>query len=177
MTDDNNMFDKIIEFGLGMTMARQFPQMMDIALPHQNQSNSTPPEIKSDVSNVFIANNGQQAGPFSEAEIKKLIGNGIIAQETLIWMPGMAQWTPANQVPTINKLFLLTSKLAETPVPKVPSTMPIPEEVNNIREDVVSAISRLGYSNANVRKIIDEVLATNPGISIEEAIKEVLKKF
>ncbi|MCQ2285993.1 MAG: GYF domain-containing protein [Bacteroidales bacterium] len=177
MTDDNSMFDKIVEFGLGMTMARQFPQMMDMALPHQNQSNNTPPAIKSDVSNVYIANNGQQAGPFSEAEIKKLIGNGIIAQETLIWMPGMAQWTPANQVPTINKLFLLSSKLTEPSVPKAPSIMPVPEVENTIREDVVSAISRLGYSNANVRKIIDEVLATNPGISTEEALKEVLKKF
>lgn len=177
MTDDNSMFDKIVEFGMGMTMARQFPQMMDMAMPRPNQSGTVPPEIKSDVSNVYIANNGQQAGPFSEVEIKQLIGNGIIVQDTLIWMPGMAQWAPANQVPTINKLFLLSSKLTEPSVPKAPSTTPVAEEGNSIRDEVVAAISRLGYSNANVRKIIDEVLTSNPGISTEEAIKEVLKKF
>jgi hypothetical protein len=179
---DNSMFDKIVEFGMGMTVARQIPQMMDVAMSQVNQPTAnTPPEIKADVANVFIANNNQQAGPFSDAEIKQLISNGVLTQNTLVWMPKMPQWMPASQVPAINKLFLLASMATTPSVPAAPQTTtpPIPQEpiISSIREEVVAAIAQLGYSNANARKIIDDVLASNPGISTSDAIKEVLKKF
>ena len=165
---DDSMFDKIVEFGMGMTMARQIPQMMDMAIP---QTGNTPPTIKTDVSNVYIANNGQQAGPFSEAEVKQLMANGVIGQTTMVWMPKMPQWKPANQVPAINKLFLLSSGSQST------SSVPPAPVANPIRDEVVAAVAQLGYNNANARKIIDEVLRSNPGISAGDAIKEVLKKM
>lgn len=178
MSDNNSMFDKIVEFGMGMTVARQIPQMMDAAMSQANPQSvtNTPPEIKTDVANVYIANNNQQAGPFSEVEVKQLISNGVLTPNTLVWMPKMPQWMFANQVPALNKLFLLASVTTPSATTKaVPVVQPIAE--NPIRNEVVAAIAQLGYSNANVRKIIDDVLATNPNMSVEDAIKEVLKKI
>ena len=82
----------------------------------------------------------------------------------------------ANQVPAINKLFLLASV---APQLQSTNTAPITQIVTEspIRNQVVAAIAQLGYSNVNIRKIIDEVLATNSNISVEDAIKEVLKKI
>ena len=178
MADDNSMFDKIVEFGMGMTVARQIPQMMDVAMSQVNQQPmaNTPPEIKTDVANVYIANNNQQAGPFSEIEVKQLISNGVLTPNTLVWMPKMPQWMLANQVPAINKLFLLASV---APQLQTTNTAPITQTVTEspIRNQVVAAIAQLGYSNVNIRKIIDEVLATSSNISVEDAIKEVLKKI
>ena len=42
----------------------------------------------------IIANNGQQAGPFSQAQL----GQKAISPETLVWKQGMADWTPAWKV-------------------------------------------------------------------------------
>lgn len=172
---DETMFDKIVEFGMGMTMARQIPQMMDMAMPHPQNVGNTPPEIKTDVSNVYIANNGQQAGPFTESEVKQLINNGVISQTTLIWMPKMPQWALANQVPAINKLFLLSSMSAKSSqsAPKEP----VAQDAIPNRSEVISAVSQLGYNNANARRIVDEVLSQHPGISSGDAVKEVLKKL
>lgn len=178
MSDNNSMFEKIVEFGMGMTVARQIPQMMDAAMSQANPQSvtNTPPEIKTDVANVYIANNNQQAGPFSEVEVKQLISNGVLTPSTLVWMPKMPQWMLANQVPALNKLFLLASVATPSAATKAaPIVQPIAE--NPIRNEVVAAIAQLGYSNANVRKITDDVLATNPNMSVEDAIKEVLKKI
>lgn len=169
---DETMFDKIVEFGMGMTMARQIPQMMDMAMPSQSPKSTTPPEIKTDVANVYIANNGQQAGPFSESEIKQLMANGVLTPNTLVWMPDMPQWTMASLVPAINKLFLLSSMNSSAQSHPV---MQSPSAENPIKNEVIAAISRLGYANA--RKLVDDVLTMNPGISSSEAVKEVLKRL
>lgn len=175
---DNSMFDKVVEFGMGMTMVRQMPQMMDMAMPQQKQNNPTPPAIRSDIENVYIANNGQQAGPFSEPEIKQLMNNGVLTPETMVWLPNMSQWMPACQVPAINKLFLLMSM----PQKKSPSSVQIPippssPVENPIRSEVIAAISQLGYSSAKVRNVIDETILQNPGLSTEDIIKNVLKRL
>ena len=44
--------------------------------------------------NWFYALNGQQAGPVDDAELDRLVQNGTIAQSTLVWYSGMAQWQP-----------------------------------------------------------------------------------
>lgn len=175
---DNSMFDKVVEFGMGMTMVRQMPQMMDMAMSQQQPNNTTPPAIRPDIANVYVANNGQQAGPFSEPEVKQLMSNGVLTPETMVWMPNMSQWMPACQVPAINKLFLLMSMPQKNQLnsPQIPIPPSSPME-NPIRNEVVAAISQLGYSSAKVRNLIDEIVLQNPGLSAEEIIKNVLKRL
>ncbi len=51
------------------------------------------------MSNWFYAANGQQQGPYPEAQFRDLIGNGTVRADTLVWTEGMAGWQKAVEVP------------------------------------------------------------------------------
>lgn len=46
---------------------------------------------------IFIHRNGEQSGPFSEAEISEKIAAGLLAREDSIWKEGMAAWALAGE--------------------------------------------------------------------------------
>ncbi len=84
-------------FGLGSQMSSVFGQ-------NQAQAATPPPLLQ-----VYVALNGQQAGPFGEEEIKNLITKGEMTQETLVWKQGMADWTKAQDV--LSHLFVVPPPL------------------------------------------------------------------
>ena len=47
----------------------------------------------------FFASQGQQQGPFPEAQFRQLIATGKVTTETLVWTEGMANWQKAGDVP------------------------------------------------------------------------------
>jgi hypothetical protein len=47
----------------------------------------------------FYASDGQQNGPFSEAELREFIARGIVRPTTLVWGDGMSEWTRAGDIP------------------------------------------------------------------------------
>jgi hypothetical protein len=47
----------------------------------------------------FIAANGQQQGPYPEAQFRELIARGAVNAQTLVWSEGMAGWLRAGEVP------------------------------------------------------------------------------
>jgi len=47
----------------------------------------------------FFASNGQQQGPFPDAQFRDLIARGAVTRETLVWSEGMAGWQKAGEVP------------------------------------------------------------------------------
>ncbi len=49
--------------------------------------------------NWFFAANGQQQGPYPEAQFRDLIANGSVRADTLVWTEGMAGWQKAADVP------------------------------------------------------------------------------
>ena len=51
------------------------------------------------MSNWFYAANGQQQGPFGDAQLRDLIANGTVRADTLVWTEGMAGWQKAVEVP------------------------------------------------------------------------------
>jgi hypothetical protein len=51
---------------------------------------------------------GKQAGPFSETEVARLIGDKKIAKETYVWHPGLREWKTAENVPEILRLAALS---------------------------------------------------------------------
>ena len=51
------------------------------------------------MSNWFYAANGQQQGPFGDAQLRDLIGNGTVRADTLVWTEGMAGWQKAAEIP------------------------------------------------------------------------------
>ena len=47
----------------------------------------------------FYASNGQQQGPFPEAQLRDLITRGIVRADTLVWSEGMSGWQRAGEIP------------------------------------------------------------------------------
>jgi hypothetical protein len=47
----------------------------------------------------FYASNGQQQGPFPEAQLRDLIIRGTVGADTLVWTEGMAGWQRAGDIP------------------------------------------------------------------------------
>src|SRR4030081_938058 len=47
----------------------------------------------------FYAANGQQQGPFPEAQLRDLITRGTVGADTLVWTEGMSGWQRAADVP------------------------------------------------------------------------------
>jgi hypothetical protein len=60
------------------------------------------------INQVFFAMlDGKQAGPFSEAELTRLIIDKKVVKETYVWMPGMKDWQIAENVPPVLRLVAL----------------------------------------------------------------------
>ncbi len=47
----------------------------------------------------FFASQGQQQGPYQEAQLRQFIAAGTVAAETLVWSEGMAGWQKAGEIP------------------------------------------------------------------------------
>jgi hypothetical protein len=47
----------------------------------------------------FFASNGQQQGPYPEAQFRDMIARGAVNPQTLVWSEGMAGWQKAGEVP------------------------------------------------------------------------------
>jgi hypothetical protein len=53
----------------------------------------------------YLDRDHTQRGPVGEDEFVRLIGQGAITRETLIWTAGMTEWRMAGQVPNVTALF------------------------------------------------------------------------
>ena len=53
----------------------------------------------------FVYMNGQQAGPFPQDGLQRLVDGGQLTRDTLVWKQGMANWTDAGDVPDLASLF------------------------------------------------------------------------
>jgi len=85
--------------GLGFAMAGQMGQ----ALGGQTRPAGGPPPIPQTL--WYAAVDGQQAGPFDAATLKDQIRAGRVKKDTLVWAEGMAEWTAADKVEVVSKLF------------------------------------------------------------------------
>ncbi len=47
----------------------------------------------------FLAANGQQQGPYPEAQVRDFIARGMVTAQTLVWTEGMANWQRASEIP------------------------------------------------------------------------------
>src|SRR5229473_6019460 len=49
----------------------------------------------------FYASQGQQQGPYPEAQLRDLIARGTVRPDTLVWCEGMAGWQKAGEIPEL----------------------------------------------------------------------------
>lgn len=126
-----------------------------------------PKKIK-EVFHVVI--DGRQAGPLNKSELERLVKNGIVTADTFVWTPGLAQWTPAQCVPDVNKLLLLSYK-PDTRSPAATKR----NSGDSVRKDLISAIASLGYRKSDIQAAVDKVLEDSPDIGLEDGVKAVLR--
>lgn len=72
---------------------------------------------------IFVYKNGQQLGPYTEAEIKSQLAAGSLSVQDMIWWEGQAGWAPLAQTalaPTI------------TGMPSVPPAPVAPKKSNKV---------------------------------------------
>jgi membrane protease subunit (stomatin/prohibitin family) len=86
---------------MGMNMANQVAAGMNAN--QQVQPPGPPPLTKS--SSYFLAQSGQQVGPFEVKALPDKITAGQLTRQTLVWKQGMPEWTPAEKVPELASLF------------------------------------------------------------------------
>jgi hypothetical protein len=112
--DKSNFYsiDRLVEFGLGMAMARQMVTTMNETMTTMHipgsQNPLNPPQKTAPERVYYAVFEGKQAGPFSETEIARLIADKKLFRETLVWYPGLDNWKPAENIPEILRLVALT---------------------------------------------------------------------
>lgn len=99
---DSGMFDKVVEFGMGMAVCQQIPQMMNTASNAANQP--APPPIPKATA-YFLAIDGKQYGPFTVEQLRPFVPTGQINEQTLVWCQGMSAWAPASTRGDIAQIF------------------------------------------------------------------------
>jgi membrane protease subunit (stomatin/prohibitin family) len=101
--------------GLGMAAGQQMarnlspqtsaPPAQQSAPPAQQSAPPAGPPPLPVQEQWFVGANGQQQGPFDRAGLAAQARSGTLTRATLVWKNGMAQWTPAEQVPELAGLF------------------------------------------------------------------------
>lgn len=90
-----------IGLGVGLGMVNQMmKQMNENKGTDEKSANVTPPKLPESLQ-VFVAQDGKQTGPFTEAELKNLIQQGALNRQTLVWKAGMEKWAAAETVPEL----------------------------------------------------------------------------
>lgn len=70
----------------------------------------------------YIADNGQQRGPFSPEQLQSQGLRG----DTLVWAEGMGQWERADRVPALQAVLAPAAAPAATPMPYAAAPGPMP---------------------------------------------------
>lgn len=89
--------------------------MMGNMMSGMNQQQNTPPPAPS--VSYMVANNGQQAGPFTLDQLKQFAASGEFTKQTLVWKQGMDNWQQAGDVQELASVFM-----GSTPPPPPPPT-------------------------------------------------------
>ena len=74
-------------------------------------SGNVPPPIPKDIYHVAV--NGQATGPYDLSGLSQLIAAGALKKDSLVWKPGMENWSPAESISEILSLF----PIAPPPIP------------------------------------------------------------
>lgn len=107
--DSGQLLEKMMELGIGLSMIKQLPTMMEGMMPKSaGQSTAqTPLSSQPAPAQYYMVVDNSQAGPFTEEELIRLIQNELLLPDTLVWKAGLSAWTPAAQVPEVNKLLII----------------------------------------------------------------------
>ncbi len=88
-----------VGLGAGVTIGQQFANAMNTP--------QAPPPIPGGAAaaSYFVAQGGQQKGPFTVDQLRDEVAAGRVQRGTLAWKNGMPQWTAVEQIPDLASLL------------------------------------------------------------------------
>jgi hypothetical protein len=105
--------------GAGVVMANQ---MAGALHGGQAAGQTQPPPVSPPplptASAFFIALNGVQSGPFDLDTLTNRAREGSFTRSTLVWKQGMPNWTPAETVPELQRVFGAVPPPLPPPLPR-----------------------------------------------------------
>lgn len=108
MNDDSFFsINRLVEFGMGIAVAQQMVNTMNSAMTNMHIPGSMIQMQTATPQFYYAMIEDNQAGPFSEHELSRLITEKKIVKETYIWKPGLPSWEIAEKLPEILKLVAL----------------------------------------------------------------------
>lgn len=87
---------------VGQNIARTMNGIMSNL--NSSQPEITPPPLP--ISKYYVANNGQQTGPFDVSTLQQMADNGKLTKDSLVWKKEMAKWERADSVDELKDLFI-----------------------------------------------------------------------
>jgi len=117
------------------------------------------------VSGVGTATAGVILSSMSPAELTSVIVNGDTAR--LKSVKGIGAKTAQRIIIDLKDKISKTSGTVEIS----------PSTDNTIREETLSALDVLGFSRKQSGRIVDAILRENPGLDVQQLIKQALKKL
>ena len=98
-----------IGMGMGFAMAKQMADAMGNPnapppAPPAAASAPPPPPPASTI-RYYIAENGQQSGPFDKNTLKQQARSGALNPQTMVWAQGMSAWQQAGEVADLQEMF------------------------------------------------------------------------
>lgn len=120
--DESSFFslDRLVEFGCGVAVATQMADAMNEGLARMRTPGADYP-LGSTPTALYVVLDGRASGPFSEAELSRLIADKRLSVDTLVWKPGMSDWQRAETLPEVLRLVALTPP----PVPVEDATISV----------------------------------------------------
>lgn len=116
MSTDFSSLDRLVEFGMGVSLAQQMISTMNTAMQGMQvagvnagttgQCNRPCPPFNN--AQWYAAIEGRQLGPLNDTELQKLADRREITQNTLMWRPGMSGWKIACDIPEVYKVLILS---------------------------------------------------------------------
>jgi hypothetical protein len=100
--------NRLVESGMSLAVAQQMVKTMNDAMTNMHIPGSMNPMQTAALQFYFVIIEGNQAGPFSEHELSRLIADKKIVKETYIWKPGLLKWEIAEKLPEILKLLRIS---------------------------------------------------------------------
>ena len=105
--DDFHSINHLVEFGMSMAVAQQMVRSMNDITAGVRVAGAMNPIPNDSQLFYYVIVAGRQAGPFSVHEFSRLISEGSVTRETLIWKPGMLKWEAADCLPEVLRLVML----------------------------------------------------------------------
>ncbi len=105
--DGINMAAMMASMAVGGTVGQNIASSMNNIMGGINQPSqniATPPEIP--VETYYLAIDEKATGPYDLKTLKQMILNKQITSSSLLWKEGMEEWTKAENIEKIKKLFM-----------------------------------------------------------------------